>query len=143
MGRERSAVRAQSWLAALVLGASVLAGITTGSAGATPRQLARCTSREFGSGLHQSSVPRSSRSPRAIALTVGWLTARERQRDCILRTTIRLEIIGPDGVAALRRWRATGVLHPWTETVHTWTWRNWCPADHGSGTVTVKFSLPS
>jgi hypothetical protein len=134
MRRERSAARISgAWLAALVLLAGVLG--VTGIASA--RQAPRCVP-EY--GLRERGVPRSDLSPTAVPLTVGWLTGTQGRRACSVRTTIRMTIAGPNGVAARGSWRVDTVLDPWSATVHTWSWRNWCPADQGDGTVTVMYS---
>ena len=93
--------------------------------------------------MRERGVPRSSPSPTAVALTVGWIAGMEGRRACAVQTTIRVAVVGPNGIAARGRWRVKAVLAPWSATVHTWSWRNWCPADQGEGTVTVTFSLPS
>lgn len=143
MKRERQAVTASgSWLAALVLVASVIgvAGITSEPVSARPKPTPRC-SPEY--GLRERGVPRSSTSPTAVALTVGWVAGTEGRRLCAVQTTIRVAVIGPNGVAAHARWSVNAVLAPWSATVHTWSWRNWCPVDQGDGTVAVTFTLPS
>ena len=143
MKRERQAVRASgSWLAALVLLASVIgvAGIKSEPVSARAKPTPRCLP-EY--GLQERGVPRSSPSPTAVALTVGWVAGTEGRRPCAVQTTIRVAVIGSSGVAARARWRVKAVLAPWSATVHTWSWRNWCPADQGDGTVTVTFTVPS
>ena len=57
---------------------------------------------------------------------------------CKLKTTVRIgvryhpgNLDPPHGpVRPVRgnptRWDVSRVLHPWSQVVHTWTWRNWC-----------------
>lgn len=55
---------------------------------------------------------------------------------CTLKTTLRIAVhyhfgnVDPRAVRPVlgnpTRWGVSRVLHPWSQVVHTWTWRNWC-----------------
>ena len=48
----------------------------------------------------------------ALRLTLGWLTAKEKRRTCLLRGTIRLTIAGSSGVAVSADWHVNSVRRP-------------------------------
>jgi len=140
MRRERSAVRIQPALpTALALVACVLALSPAGSRAAASNPAPRC--RPQGYGLEQLALPVRNEHQKAVRLTAGWLTGREERRSCALRTTIRVTIADSGGVEARGRWHVRTVLNPWSEVVHTWAWRNWCPVG-GQREATITFSLP-
>jgi hypothetical protein len=55
---------------------------------------------------------------------------------CTLKTTVRIAVHYHSGTVDPRAvrpvlgnpadWHVSRVLHPWSQVVHTWTWRNWC-----------------
>jgi hypothetical protein len=100
--------------------------------------LPRCLPEGYGPEL--GHVPNTADSQPTVRLTVGWLTAKGKRRSCRLRTTIRLRITGSNGVAASANWNVNSVLRPWSGTVHTWVWRNWCETTQGK--ATIKISVP-
>lgn len=138
MRRERSAVVTR--LVLLIALASFLFAVgkpllDTGAAdGMTLR---RCAPEGY--GLAQKYAPLTGHARRAVRLTAGWLTAKEKRRSCLLRTTIRLAVVGPTG-AVSADWNVNSVRRPWSGVVHTWVWRNWCDGDHNAE-PTVKFSV--
>lgn len=101
--------------------------------------LRRCAPEGY--GLERRAVPNSAHAQQAVKLTAGWVTAKEKRRPCLLRTTIRLTISGSGGVAITAHWNVNSVRRPWSSIVHTWVWRNWC--DDGQHEPTVEFSVPS
>jgi hypothetical protein len=43
--------------------------------------------------------------------------------------------------APAAQWHLRKVLDPWSEVVHTWVWKNWCPtAGQGSGSLSVELT---
>lgn len=141
MRRERSALGVRLvLLVALASSFYAWPGPALGTGAAKGGTLPRC--RPEGYGLEERTLPRMTHRPNAVKVTAGWLTAKERRRACLLRTTITLRIVDSDGVAATARWRVNSVRPPWSGIVHTWVWRNWCGAG-GAGVVTVEFSVPS
>ena len=140
MRRERLAMRTR--FAPLIALALIVCGFglsVTGSGDAASVNARRCSPEGY--GLEQHALPRGNQHQEAVRLTAGWLTGTEGRRICALRTTIRVEIRHSGRVEASARWRVRTVLNPWSATVHTWVWRNWCP--HGPGEATVTFSLPN
>ena len=140
MRRERLTVGSR--LVLLVALASVLyaAGKPALESGAAAGvTLPRCSPEGY--GLEQASV-RTAHRQKAVKLAAGWVTAMERRRSCLLKTTIRLTVEGSGGTAVEARWHVSAVLRPWSSVVHTWVWRNWC--DTGTQEEpTVEFSVPS
>ena len=139
MRRERLAMRTR--FAPLIALALIVCGFglsVTGSGDAASVTTRRCSPEGY--GLEQHALPRRNHHQEAVRLTAGWLAATEGRRICALRTTIRVAIRHSGGVEASARWSVRTVLNPWSATVHTWVWRNWCP--DGPGRATVTFSLP-
>lgn len=116
-------------LAGLAL--AVAAGATLAARGAA---LPLC--RAEGYGLAE---PSATKGPAAVSLTVGWLSAKEHRRPCLLQTTIDITVDGPTGAAgATAEWHVNAVLRPWSNVVHTWSWQNWCTnGSAGDPVVTV------
>jgi len=140
MRRERLAVGIRLvLLVALASSLSVASRPTLGTSVAASTALPRCMPEGY--GLEARAVPPTAQRQPAAKLTVGWLTATERRRACLLRTTIRLAIAGSGGVAVLAHWRVEAVLRPWSGVIHTWVWRNWCKTA-GKRAVTVEFRVP-
>jgi len=98
--------------------------------------LRHCTPEGY--GLTPRYGPTGHNRP-TVRLTVGWLTAKEKRRACLLRGTIRLTIAGSSGVAVSSDWHVNSVRRPWSGIVHTWVWRNWCDT---KASATVQFSDP-
>jgi hypothetical protein len=136
MRRERRALASR--LALLVALASLLYAVAKPASGSGAR-LPRCAPEGY--GLEQKPLFRQARPQRRVKLTVGWVTATERRRACLLKTTIRLTIVGSGGAAVTARWHVRAVLEPWSGVVHTWIWRNWCETGRHVE-ARVAFSLP-
>jgi hypothetical protein len=127
----------------LVALASLLAAVgepavETGAAGAVRHR--RCAPEGY--GLEWKYVPPTAKTPHAGRLTVGWLTAMEKRRSCLLHTAIRLTIADSGGIAFSTAWKVNSVRRPWSDIVHTWVWRNWCDIDP-EAQPTVEFSVPA
>jgi hypothetical protein len=141
MRRERSALGVRlTLLVALASSLYAAAGPALGTGAVAGATLPRC--RPEGYGLEERGLPRMTHRPDAVKLTAGWLTAKERRRACLLRTTITLRIVGSGSVATTARWHVNSVRQPWSGIVHTWVWRNWCGAGT-AGAVTVELGAPS
>ena len=135
MRRERSVVTRLVLPVALV---SCLFAVGLETIAASGTTLPRCAPEGY--GLEGKYVPTTAHTEKAVRLTVGWLTAKEKRRSCLLKTTIRLTITGSNGVPASATWSVNSVRRPWSGIVHTWVWRNWCAT--GQGEATVKFHVP-
>jgi hypothetical protein len=122
---------------ALALALCLVAVATAGGSAAASSTTPRC--KPEGYGLRQQALPATNEGLKTVRITAGWLTAAEGYRTCALHTTIRVTILGPNGVEARAHVDVTAVLRPWSATVHTWAWENWCKL----GAATVKFSLPN
>jgi hypothetical protein len=98
--------------------------------------LRHCTPEGY--GLTAQYGPTGHDRP-TVRITVGWLTAKEKRRACLLRGTIGLTIAGSSGVAVSSDWHVNSVRRPWSGIVHSWVWRNWCDT---KGSPTVQVSDP-
>lgn len=134
-------------LAALLRPAAVFAvtAATVGAAGQASvsarvaRQLRSCSPEGY--GLELKPLPGRGQSRQSVLITAGWLTGAEGRRACLERTTVKLTIVSDASnvPAAAAQWHARKILDPWSEVVHTWIWKNWCPAT-GQGSVSVELT---
>jgi hypothetical protein len=107
--------------------------------GARDVKLRHCTPEGY--GLEWRYVRPTAAPPKAVRLTVAWLTAIETRRSCLLHTTIHLTIAGSGKPAISAHWDVNAVRRPWSGIVHTWVWRNWCDTDP-QARARVEFSAP-
>lgn len=129
-------------VAMLVVAAAAFGAAGPASASAkVARHLRSCS--PDGYGLELKPLPGGGRSRQSVLITAGWLTGTEKRRACLERTTVELTIVSDSGSvnAPAARWHVRKVLDPWSEVVHTWVWKNWCPASgQGSGSVSVELT---
>jgi hypothetical protein len=65
-----------------------------------------------------------------ILVAVGIVT--DKMSSCTLKGSARVALSYRHGKIAVplrgnpARWRVSTTLKPWSQLVHTWTWRNWC-----------------
>jgi hypothetical protein len=137
MRRERSAVPARLILFVALASSLYAVGLPALERGIAGNVALRHCSPE-GYGLTPHYGPTGQDKP-AVRLTLGWLTAKEKRRACLLRGTIRLTIAGSSGVAVSSDWHVNSVRRPYSGILHTWIWRNWC----NTGTATVQFTDPN
>ena len=113
---------------AAALGLFALVAAAGGGAARSAAEIPACRGGDYQLALGQWNVGGN------VLAGAGILT--KSAPDCTLTTTVRLAVhyrfgnVDPRAVEPVvgnpTRWRVSRVLHPWSQVVHTWTWRNWC-----------------
>jgi hypothetical protein len=120
----------------MIAAAAVVLLFTLQGANAAGKARPRCGSSDWALEVN------SWRSHGKILLVAGIVT--DKMRSCALKGTARIAVRYRHGKVAgqlrgnLARWRVSATLKPWSQLVHTWTWRNWC---HSARQFVVKASL--
>jgi hypothetical protein len=113
---------------AAALGLCALVAAAGGGAAHSARATPPCRGGDYEFALSERNVGGN------LLAVAGILT--KVTPGCTLKTTVRIAVhyhfgtIDPRAVQPVRgnpaRWHVSQVLHPWSQVVHTWTWRNWC-----------------
>jgi hypothetical protein len=106
----------------------VLAAASGGGAARSAATISACRGGGYDLGLTERYVGGN------VLAVAGILN--KASRPCAVATTLGIAVhyhfgnIDPRPVRPVRgnpaRWHVSRVLQPWSQVVHTWTWRNWC-----------------
>ncbi len=106
----------------------MLAAASGGGAARSASAIPACRVGDYDLGLTERNVGGNVLAVAGI-LNMGG-------RACAMNTTLAIAVqyhfgdSDPRPVRPVRgnptRWRVSRVLQPWSQLVHTWTWRNWC-----------------